>query len=317
MTPLSIEQERIDMRWVSEIMKHLVFVFVCVGAHLARLLDEVGKQEIHGVSMMQALSIGLDADPANFSGKTKITFPRNLFWYLNRIVQSNNTMHPSLLLIAFGLFYGSVCLPLTKTRLVKTIFPNTSSFELAAAIITVAHTWFASFLGFKSIVTCITQTDYENAVVYGGGISFTYYLFDTIYLICRYRIAVFKNKYLGHHIVAMCITYAASNHTMDAYAQSVMLWYAFVEASNVLLKAWELTKHNLPQMHKLLVTPFICTYLVGRGIAVFIVTPRIVGDMLGDGHLCRSEGYILTLILGINAMSVWFGFRIVRSVHWV
>jgi hypothetical protein len=217
-------------------------------------------------------------------------------------------------LFMLGVFYFSVCLPLVRTNFICKLFPNTSSFELAAAIITVLHTWIATAIGFNSIFTCVVESDYQKAVVYGGSISFTYYLFDTMYLIGRHGFAVLRNKYLGHHIVAICITYAALNNTMESYAHSIMLWYTFIEASNVFLKAWELTKHNIPDLHKLIIRPFMFTYILGRGAAAMVITPMIFNDMFIDRQLSRYEYYVLSLVVAVDAMSVWFGYRILRSL---
>lgn len=223
-------------------------------------------------------------------------------------------------LFALTVFYFGCSLPLSRTTMAKRLLPNTPSHQLAAAMISILHTLFISGLGFSTLAYAYANPKYPDQiahhqyiVVLGGRVSLTYFMFDTLYLIWREGFSVVKNKYFAHHLVAIWFTRAACRGLFANCATPMLLWYTFIEASNVFLGVWELTKRNMPLVHNIITVPFVITYVSCRGFAVTYGTYKI-WNMIGTPPYSRDTMETLIYLGLVNSLSMWFGYRISASL---
>lgn len=211
------------------------------------------------------------------------------------------------------LFYSLFAYPVCNTKVVRHALPKTHTHELAAAVITIIHSWYISYIGFYALLFYkdgAIPDLLRNTVHHGSIFSFNYFAFDMMYLMLTHGIQVIRNQYFYHHMVALIITYRGYNNYFDDYNYSVLTWYTLIEAGNTLLKVWELSRHNVPCLHHLITIPFVVTYILCRGVAIIIGTTGLHRDIANQwtfNHACDFG-----LISFINLISMWFIHKLVR-----
>lgn len=224
-------------------------------------------------------------------------------------------MHALAYLPVIGCVYHALALPLAQTPFVRRRLLKTPTHEVAAAIVTTLHTWYIAQLGIGCMLQRTTPAHDDAIARHSGHVSLSYFVFDTCYLVWRDGALVLKNKYLAHHIVAIALCVMVYCRSFDACLPSLLAWYTLLEASNVLLKAWEFSRHNSQRVHWMLTPPFMLTYFLGRGSAVTFATHNLWACMLGDGtRIGTNDAMGMGLVVSINAMSVWFMYRLLMVV---
>lgn len=222
-------------------------------------------------------------------------------------------------LAALILLFRFVALPLAQKH-GGNVLPMTPPHELAAAAVTILHSYLAS--AGSAFVLMHSYFDAEQTCVVPmmrfASASGAYFVFDTLYLVWRDGARVVTNKFMAHHIVAMCLTCATWAGFYDAAACQFAAWYFCIETSNVFLKAWELTKQNriierVNRLHAVLAPMFFWTYVPFRVSASTWATRAIIWEMSWDpGHIVAAS-----LVALIDVMSMYFCVRLVHVRAWM
>ena len=220
------------------------------------------------------------------------------------------------LLCAAAAYFAA--LPFSRGAWASHWLPCTPSHDLAAACVTLLHTYLSSSLSGWTLMR-VDPADAATtawALWHGGCLSTAYYLFDLLYLAWRERWGVLRSQYFAHHLVAMSLSGATWLGAYDAVAiaRPAIAWYFCIECSNVLFKAWDLTRLNrraverTRHLHERVEPLFMCTYVPLRVCAITFATHGVFTALrqADTGMRVRDRVCTAAMVATVDAMSAYF-----------
>jgi len=222
----------------------------------------------------------------------------------------------------FGLYvflYFAFALPIVRASWLGRL-PATGKYEVAAALITIGHAWMVCLMG---VVTFMEGDRHGSGVVNYkrldmiNDISLAYFIFDLMYITIRDEWRVFLNKYFYHHIAAIAFLGMCNMAMCYHVGYELVWWLVYIEASNVFLKIWEISKRNRPiteGIYRAVEPLFLWTCIPWRIYSITVGTFAIFVKIVeSDGDATVVDKSILGLVGTVNAMSAWMVWTLMKK----
>lgn len=203
-------------------------------------------------------------------------------------------------------FFKSVFLAMAYYDPLRGVFPKSTRYELAEAVVSIAHTYLI-------IAVPWMTPDVREQIIYAR-IGLTYFLWDTIViLLFNYKASA---SYLLHHalVIPTCIASMPSIGYYSLVPMAALYYYA--ECSNAFLTLWTFArKHKDTEMVGRLynwTTPaFLATYLPYR----LYFMPRAAAELMIDVWAREDFGVLQKNLLsvpliGLVGMSFYYSYVI-------